>query len=44
LNGNWSGFGTTDMFLDRSHMMQISDPNILPKEANRVLQSIIDYS
>jgi hypothetical protein len=74
LNGNW-GFGTTDMFLDRSHMLQpeISDlckaftlkgkflsdpkfaftleayandtpaPNILPKEANRVLQSIIDY-
>ena len=69
LNGNW-GFGTTDMFLDRSHMMQpeISDlckvftlkgkflsdpkfaftleayangtpaPNILSKEANRVLQ------
>ena len=73
MNGNW-GFGTTDMFLDRSHMLpEISDlckvctlkgkflsdpkfaftleayangtpaPNILPKEANRVLQSIIDY-
>ena len=74
LNGNW-GFGTTDMFLDRSHITapEISDlckvftlkgkflsdpkfaftleayangtpaPNILPKEANRVLQSIIDY-
>ena len=71
-NGNW-GFGTTDMFLDRSHMMTrniglvqdstlkgkfLSDPefaftleayandtpapNILPKESNRVLQSIID--
>jgi hypothetical protein len=33
LNGNW-GFGTTDMFLDRSH---IPTPNILPEEANRVL-------
>ena len=72
-DGNW-GFGTTDMFLDRSHMLTrniglvqgstlkgkfLSDPefdftleayangtpapNILPKEANRVLQSIIDY-
>ena len=72
-NENW-GFGTTDMFLDRSHMRkpEISDlckastfkgkflsdpkfaftleahangtpaPNILPKESNRVLQSIID--
>jgi hypothetical protein len=37
-NGNW-GFGTTDMFLDRSHMIH----HILPKESNRVLQSIIDY-
>ena len=69
-NGNW-GFGTTDMFLDRSPEISdlckastfqgkfVSDPNfaftleayangtpapnILPKEANRVLQSIIDY-
>ncbi len=70
-NGNW-GFGTTDMFLDRSHIRKyrtcegstlkgkfLSDPefvftleayvngttapNILPKESNRVLQSIIDY-
>jgi hypothetical protein len=71
-NGNW-GFGTTDMFLDRSQMLTrniglvqdstlkgkfLSDPefdftleayandthapNILPKESNRVLQSIID--
>ncbi len=72
MNGNW-GFGTTDMFLDRSHRLLrnfglvqgstlkgkfLSDPefaftleayangtpapNILPKESNRVLQSIID--